>query len=267
MTVRMPGWVALLGVVLILRPTAAFAQVSCGALDVPGVRDPQAVARFMTGVRHDGGVRVGRISYLNYNALSPRLKSIGLAGYQRMEVRVGNSAGPEQAQLAEFVTASYFDVLGVRVQAGRAFAMAHDEPAHQVLEAVISDALWASMFDRRASAVGRTISVNGQPVTIVGVTGPDFHGVAGPAARTAFWLPGVSLPLLSERPGLRSDDRASGGYYEFVARQAPGATWADAAQELTSGTRWLLEQYPTENAKFTEVGFHLVDAVFGCAGR
>lgn len=267
MTGRMLGRVAFLGVALTLSPTAASAQASCGALDAPGVRDPQAVARFMTGVRHEGGVRVGRVSYLNYNTLSPRLKAITLAGFQRMEVRAGDSAGPGQAQLAEFITASYFDVLGVQMQAGRAFAISQDEPADRALEAVISDALWESMFNRQASAVGRAITVNERTVTIVGVAAPDFDGMAGRGAPTAFWLPGVSLPLLNEVPGLRADDRASGGYYEFVARHAPGATWADAAQELTSGARWLLQQYPAENAKFTDVGFHLVDAVFGCAGR
>ena len=267
MTGRMFGSVVLIGVLLLLGPTAALAQANCDGRDVPpGVRDPQAVARFMTGVRHDRGVRVGRVSYLNYNALSPRLKSITLAGFQFMEVRAGDSADPGQPQLAEFVTASYFDVLGVQMQAGRAFATSHDEPADPALEAVISHALWESMFDRLASVVGSTVAVNGRPVTIVGVAAPEFRGMAPLGAATALWLPGVSLPLLSDRPGLRSDDRASGGYYEFVARQAPGATWADAAQELTSATRWLLQQYPVENAKFTEVGFHSVRDLF-CAGR
>ena len=188
-----------------------------------------------------------------------------LAGFQRMEVRIGDNPNAYRGATGEFVTASYFDVLGVRIQAGRAFAISRDEPVDRTLEAVISDEVWKSMFDRQASAVGRTIAVNGRPVTIVGVAGPDFHGVDA-RLPTAIWLPGVSLPLVNEMPGLRSDDRASGGYYEFVARQAPGATWADATQELTSATRWLLQQYPAENAKFTEVGFHLTSALF-CASR
>jgi hypothetical protein len=262
-TARRLGWVALFGATLLGNPTSALAQTTCDARNMPGVRDPQAVTRFLTGVRNDGGVRVGRVSYLNYNALAPRLKSITLAGFQRMEVRIGE---PATARAAEFVTASYFDVLGVQMQAGRAFAIGKDEPNDRALEAVISHALWTSMFDAQPSAVGRTLAVNGRLVTVVGVAGPDFRGVDA-RMPISIWFPGVSLPVLTESPGLRTDDRATGGYYEFVARQTSGTTWADASRELTSATRWLLEQYPAENAKFTDVGFHSADAVFGCAGR
>jgi hypothetical protein len=259
------GSVALLGAVLILKPTPVLAQTNCGAFDVPGVKDPESVRRFMTGVPHDQGLRVGRVSYLNYNALPPRLKAITLAGFQFMEVRAGEGAGSGQPYLAEFVTASYFDVLGVQLQ-GRAFAIASDDPATGSLEAVISHALADSMFGRAASALGRSLTVNGRSVVIVGVAAPDFHGLGPRGAPTAVWLPGVSLPILSERPGLRSDDRATGGYYEFVARQAPGTTWSDATEELTSSTRWLLQEYPAENAKFAEVGFHFTHDLF-CANR
>jgi hypothetical protein len=220
----------------------------------------------MTGVPRDQGVRVGRVSYLNYNDLAPRLKSISLAGYQRMSAAVGGDAGSAREQLVEFVTSSYFDVLGVPIQAGRGFTTAGDAVSDQGLEAVIGDALWQSLFNRQATAVGKTVTVNGQAVTIVGVAGPDYRGIMGAEMATALWLRGVTLPLLIDRPVSPVGDRSMGGYYEFVARQTPGATWADATEELASATALLRQQYPTENAKFSDVGFHLTSALF-CAGR
>jgi putative ABC transport system permease protein len=262
------GWfarVVLLVSALSLAPRTAVAQSQC-AVDAPGVRDPQTLARLMTGVPHDKGLRVARVSYLNYNDLAPRLKSIKLAAYQPMETTVGDATGSAQQRLVEFVTSSYFDVLGVPIQAGRAFTTAADAVADQALEAVISDALWQSLFNREASAVGKTVSINGRAVTIIGVAGPDYRGIMGAVAPSALWLRGVTLPLVVEHAIASARDRSMGGYYEFVARQTPGTTWAQASQELASTTAWLREQYPAENGKFAEVGFHLTSAPF-CAGR
>jgi predicted permease len=223
---------------------------------VPGVRDPGAVSLYMTGTAIRGGVRIGRVSYLNLRDVTPRLRTIRLAAMQRfIAASVGGNRRPERLLNGQFVSGDYFDVLGVRIQTGRPLGASDDDPSNPTLVAVISDGLWASLFDRHPGAVGQTIAINGHPVTVVGIADRDFQGALR-FEQDAFWMPGVTEAALRALEGRRPDDRAAGGYYQFVARLAPDATWSQADAELASLTGWLREQYPTENEKFSAVGFH-----------
>jgi hypothetical protein len=258
--------VAGLGLALTLGSGTSFAQSTCGTpREVAGVGTPQAVSTFMSGVdQGDGRLRIGRVSYLNYLDLASRLKTAGLAGYQGGDVRVASSRSAEQRVAAGFVGASYFDVLDVPLQLGKGFASSADVPGKAPRAAVLGDALWTSMFERNPSAIGQTITVNGHEVVVTGIAAAPFQGVIRP--NEALWLPGAILPIVNEQPGLRADDRASGGYYYFFVRPAAGASWTDVQQELTAATSWLLERYPAENGKFTEVSFHDYGPIT-CASR
>jgi hypothetical protein len=107
MTGRMLGSVALVAALVVPASTPVSAQTGCDSpASVPGVRDPDAVARFMTGAPGERGIRVGRVSYLNYNDIVPRLKTVSLAGSQRLEVRLARDGVAERTVRAEFVTGS-----------------------------------------------------------------------------------------------------------------------------------------------------------------
>jgi hypothetical protein len=247
---------AALGLAVFGHPGLAFAEPACdAAARVTAVRDAAAVTRLMTGLPFAGALRISRVSYLNYNDLRPQLKAVALAAFQHGDVRVTAGDIAPRSFGAAFVSASYFDLLGVRLYAGRAFASADDVPGSATRSVVISDRLWDALFDRRASVVGESIDVNGQTMTVIGIAEAAFHGVHA-RHQADIWLPGVLEHAVRNEPRLRADDRASGGYYEFVARLAAGATWADASKELQTVTTWLAETHPAENQKFWEVGFH-----------
>jgi len=78
-----------------------------------------------------------------------------------------------------FVSGDYFTTLGVPALAGRTFTMADDQPGGgpQGPVAVISYALWQRSFGGARDVVGRTVTIEKTPVTIVGVTPPTFFGV------------------------------------------------------------------------------------------
>jgi len=112
----------------------------------------------------------------------------GLAGYSSiapMRANTGNGE-PEQAGV-QLVSGTFFRVLGVTSQAGRLLS-AWDDAASATYPAVISGAYWASRFGRDPGVIGRTVSLNDTPVTIVGVAPDSFFGLQ-PGSRPAYWLP------------------------------------------------------------------------------
>ena len=90
--------------------------------------------------------------------------------------------GESQFIGAEFASANYADVFGVRPSLGRWFADDR-EPV-----AVISDAIWERYFDRRPDVLGRVIQSGTDSYTIVGVAPREFTGVRAPL-RTDLWVP------------------------------------------------------------------------------
>src|SRR6187397_1392871 len=81
---------------------------------------------------------------------------------------IGRGADAERI-VAELVTGDYFQTLGVGVQLGRTLLPSDDLAPGQHPVAVISDALWCRAFSSDPAIVGRTLYLNGQPMTIVGV--------------------------------------------------------------------------------------------------
>ena len=217
---------------------------------------PTSVSLFMTGTPNQrGGLSIGRVSYVNVRDMTSRLETARLGAAQGTAASVAGNNRPPRLLAGQFVSGSYFDVLGVRMQTGRAIGPHDDLPSNAELVAVISDATWGSLFDRSPAAVGQTITVNGHRVTVVGVADAAFQGELR-MSQVAFWMPGATELVIRALEGRRADDRAAGGYYQFVARLTAGASWPQAEAELASLTRWLLEQHPTDNAKFSTVGFH-----------
>ena len=79
----------------------------------------------------------------------------------------------------DLVSGTFFQVLGLRPAAGRLFTAEDDRTpgGHPVL--VLSHDLWQRRFGGDPQAVGRTLRLNGTPLTVVGVAPPGFHGVKG----------------------------------------------------------------------------------------
>ena len=91
-----------------------------------------------------------------------------------------------------FVSANYFDLLGVQPRLGRAFVAGEDAVNGRDAVAVISHQLWRTQFSSDPAAVGSEIHVNGVPFKIVGVAPVDFYGDrAGMPAQ--IWMPASML--------------------------------------------------------------------------
>ena len=122
---------------------------------------------------------------------------------------------------ATFVTANYFQVLGVRPATGT--GLPENTPDHggePPLVAVISHALWEQRFDLAPDIVGRSLKVNDTSVTIVGVAPRRFAGARTGGSQMRVWLPLGTRPiLLRTNTDLTSYDPA---FLGLAARLQPG---------------------------------------------
>jgi predicted permease len=120
-----------------------------------------------------------------------------LAAFSLSELNL-NSANEQPAVIeGGVVSSNYFYLLGMKPEFGRFFRPGTDDRdygAHD--EVVLSDALWRSRFGEDRDVVGRTISINQHPFTVVGVAPRGFLGVFGGIAEAA-WVPLSCLRDLS----------------------------------------------------------------------
>jgi predicted permease len=98
--------------------------------------------------------------------------------------------GEAVAVSAQMVSGNYYKALEVHPVLGRPIEPSDDAVPGSGAVATISYELWTTHFGRSPSVIGRTITLNGQPITIVGVNAPGFTG-----AGDAHVAPGIILPL------------------------------------------------------------------------
>ncbi len=174
---------------------------------------------------------VSSFSYAIYRDLRDRnqvFSGMIARGGAQMNVSYGDQTTRVSAEL---VSGNYFDVLGVRPWAGRLLTQDDDRNpgAHPV--AVISYAFWDKRFGRDSSIVGKTILANEHPLTVLGVTPPDFYGVYLSSAPDV-WVPLMMTPVFNPLPPTRLTSR-SHQWLTVMARRRDGVS-APQAQALLS---------------------------------
>jgi predicted permease len=100
----------------------------------------------------------------------------GMFGRHQLAVQIGFGNGTERAT-GELVSGSYFPVLGVSPAAGRLFSQADDRAPGGHPLAVLSHGYWSSRFTRDPAIIGKTLIVNNQTLTVIGVAQEGFTGI------------------------------------------------------------------------------------------
>ena len=183
-------------------------------------------------------------------------------------VTVGTDDGGQPA-LGELVAGNFFDVLGVHPHIGRLFTAADDVTASAHPVVVVSYRFWQRQFGGDERVVGTTLRFTGVPMTVIGVTPPDFEGL-DPGQTVDLRFP---LTMLAEvrggpaRPGsgprrtTLADRHASDMI--VVGRLRPGVTIERAEQVLTASLQRYLEEggATAEARRFDRI--HLASAATG----
>jgi predicted permease len=144
----------------------------------------------------------------------------------------------------EYATASYLPVLGLRPHLGRWFDAAHDHVGSELV-AVVSHRTWRTQFGGDPDMVGRTVRLNNQSVTVIGVGPTEFNGEAG-SLLTDFWLSISSTPVGGPYQ-VANLDREEDHWYLVKARLAPGVGLGAAQAAMDALALRRAELFPELN--------------------
>jgi predicted permease len=138
---------------------------------------------------------------------------------------------------SEFVTGTYFLVLGAGAFGGRVLTP-EDDKAGAPPVAVLSHRVWQSVYGADTSIVGSTIYVEGHPFTVIGVAPPGFFGETLRANPPEIWLPLQQEPMVKGEASLLHQSVSA--WLRMMGRLKPGATTAGMSARLTGVLRqWM----------------------------
>jgi predicted permease len=182
-------------------------------------------------------------SYPDYQDHRDHLKLLaGLAMVRPDPLSIGEEDQAERIW-GELVTGNYFAVLGVKPAFGRFFSPEeYGDKQGGYPVAVIGYRLWKRRFGAAPGAIGSTIRVNRQQLTIVGVAAPEFRGTL-PGLAFEIWVPVVMAPQLNTMPEWMLRDRHTRNLLG-LARPKPGVTIQQANAEVAALAVQLAKQHP-----------------------
>ena len=224
--------------------TTAMFSVLNGALlrPVPGVVEPGRLVSLF-GTRPTGELlQFGYPAYLDYRAGWHSVS--GLAAHRTISVAVGTA--PAALVAGDLVTSNYFELLGVAAESGRLFGPADDGPQGNPV-VVLSEVLWRRNYGADPGMIGRTIRVNGQPFTVVGIVPRGFRGVTT-GSTALLWMPMSAVRVAI--PHLSADiltDRSAGWLAVFGRLQADVAV-TTARSEAVAVARRLAATWPVTDS-------------------
>jgi putative ABC transport system permease protein len=214
--------------------TAVFSAVDAVLLQPLPYQQPGQLVRlyYSEARRREERGFVTPVHFLDYRERMASFGSIAALGtYNETGADIGTGDDVRRIRILG-VSADYFDVVRVQPRIGRALQRDEENGAATV---IISDALWHDQFGGDASAVGKTLTMNGRPYTVAGVMPARF--VDPLVGAVDGWVP------MDLTPG-RDLSNVDNHYLSVIARLRPGVTIARAQDELDRLSVRLGEQYP-----------------------
>jgi putative ABC transport system permease protein len=235
---RNPGFTffAVLTIALGLGANAAiFSLVDGVLLKSTGYPEPERIVQLWE--KPPRGLRNG-IAAANYIDWTEQSRSFEAMAAQTggtmsfspgLDAGGGSAAEPRSVRVG-YVSAPFFDVFGTKAALGRTFARDEDQRGKEKV-AVLSHRMWLNLFGADRTIVGRSILLNGEPYTVVGVLpgNSEFDRRSG-----ELWIP-LAFP-----PQVARDYH----YLGAVARLKPGVSLQQAQAEMSAIAEGIATRYP-----------------------
>jgi putative ABC transport system permease protein len=163
----------------------------------------------------------------------------GMAAFMDRPLNLTGAGQPEQVDVEE-VSANFFSVLGVKPMLGRGFVEGESVPGKGKV-VVLSYSLWKSKFAGDPGVLGKSIHLDGQAITVVGVTGPDFDWYISEFSFThqkaQLWAP---LEITTDW----RDPTKLGRFLRVVGRLKPGVSLGQGQAQMDVVAADLAARYP-----------------------
>jgi len=179
-----------------------------------------------------GGFSPGNASEVRATATSFSAAAL----YNGDNYSLGEPGQPAEQVYGMAASANFFDVLGVQPFLGRGFTAGEDQDKPTVV--ILSYRTWQRRYGGDPGVIGRTIRINTQPYTIVGVLPESFEALI-------VWGPFEFIMPRTIDGDFRSN--FSGSWVQIVARLKPGATLRSAQAELATLAPRFEQEHPKEN--------------------
>ncbi len=180
---------------------------------------------------------------------------MGVNGYIGSATVSGGGAEAERVGRVQ-VTEGFFPTLGVKPALGRLFSREEDQPGAAPV-AVLTDGYWHRRFGGDPGVIGRSVTIDSVPTTIIGVLPPSFRHVEESAQRA----PDLFMPYQFDR----AQPNRGGHFVRAVARLAPGRTLQEARAELGAIAARLQTEYPRNNANRGVTVVTLQESIVGAS--
>jgi len=235
-----PGFTVIAVVMLALgigANTAIFSVVSAVLLRPLPFPEPDRLVFLWENLTAFGGPARVEASPGDYAAWRDRNRSFtGVAVFGISTYNLTGQGDPDKLTGAR-ASGNLFTVLGTQPLLGRTLTAADDRPDAPAV-VVLDDRVWRSRFAADPGVVGRTIHLNGEPRTVVGVVPADFRF---PDKTVALWVPAKLTPAELE---LR------GSYFMYVvARLKPDVSLAQSQADMDTVARQLGREFPRSNGR------------------
>ena len=206
---------------------------------VPGARDTGRLVTIMRGTWNISPAPP--FSYPDYRDLRDANRTFsGILGYHHEWATLTGGDSPQRIYAAE-VTGNYFDVLGIQPALGRFFRADEEARLGGVPYVVLGYSLWRTKFQGDPAILGKSIEIQHQPFTIIGVAPQGFIGCM-PAIREDIWAP--LAPSTTPGGNDWSVLHRENTWLNVMGRLHPGVSRSAATQDVDMIMRRLVAEYP-----------------------
>lgn len=243
---KSPGFTAVAILTLALgigANTAIFSIIDAVLLRPLPFRDPDRLVQLWETLLSPGNYPVNGLDFLDWR--SNNHSFAGMTLYVS-NARTYNLSGSGESAIARAINtdSNFFSVLGVEAQHGRTFASGEDQAgANHVV--VLSDAYWRSQFGGNPEIVGKSIELDGEAFTVIGVMPPWFTFPANYLGATDIWVPWDMRPVVLGPRGEHD--------FSVIGRLKAGVSEATAQADLSAIAQRLEKENPITNEKVSAV--------------
>jgi putative ABC transport system permease protein len=251
---RNPGFcaVAILALALGIGPnTAIFTMVNAVLLKPLPVPEPNRVVMIWGTLLKSGfdQMPVSAADYLEWKKQAHSFDQMSAAfAIPEFGLNVSGAGDPERVSAA-LASKEFLPALGIKPIVGRNFLPEEDRPGGPPA-VLISHALWQRRFHSDPAAIGRNLTVDGIPRTVVGVVPHEL----GEMVAADLWLPTAINPNNPERQNHQ---------FGIVARLKPSVTVAESRAEMAVIARRLESAYPATNTGWGVTLFPMAEMFTG----